>query len=606
MKQVRRGLLALCMLSSCVDAELVQNEPEVDSGDELEAVDPTRDEQLLGWEEDPFDGSDENLAAITCDSRWTLPAESAAATAEQFVYYDGSGRSCSGGPTEGATALGRFVRTHFGGLMNLDVPGDGVQIYACRAVRGGSGMSLHAEGRAVDIFIPTRGGAADNARGDTIANWLAENAEYIGVQMIIWDRTIWRTSRTPHSRCYGGSHPHNDHIHVELTREGAAGDTDFFMDLWAGRAAIPEGADGLSAWIGSPCRTDPECDFVHSGLLGRCYLEHAPAGGQGFCTLPCEGLCPDRGGFSQTFCADLSDLGAPRSGGTCAVIPGPENDRCRAGGLVPVLVNRYVGDSGAAAAQGHVCGPDLTSDPVTSEPDSSEPEESSGAPRGTDDGGSGADSGTADTPADSGSDDTPPDSGSDDTPPDSGSDDPPADSGSDDPPPDDGRADTDTGNGGICLDESLPLSEHDLPCAGFSENYWRCACSNSHGTSVSQVCRSGNWINYQLDPVDCGRCEGSYTSGCEAGAAGSGSGSGGTDSGGSGSGNGGVCTDASLPLSDHGRDCSEFPENHWRCACSEGYGVSVSQVCRSGNWINYHTNPANCATCDGSYSSGCE
>lgn len=597
MKQVRRGLLALCVLSSCVDAELVEDVDALDPENALEAVDPAQDEQLLGWEEDPFDASEENLAAISCDSRWTLSAETAAATAEQFVYYDGSGRSCSGGATEGATALGSFVRTHFGGLMNLDVPGDGVQIYNCRPVRGGSGLSLHSEGRAVDIFIPTRAGAADNARGDTIANWLAENAEYIGIQMIIWDRTIWRTSRTPHSRCYGGSHPHHDHVHVELTREAAAGDTDFFLDLWAGRVEIPGTADGLSAWIGSPCRTDPECDFVHSGLLGRCYLEHAPASGLGFCTLPCEGLCPDRGGFSQTFCADLRDLGSPRSGGTCAVIPGPENNQCRAGGLTPVSVHRYVGDSGVAETQGHVCGPD-----ASREPESSEPADSAGAPRGADSSGSDA------TPPDSGADDPTPDdspsgSGSDD-PPDSGSDDTPPDSGSDDMPPDDAADGGDPGNGGICLDEALPLSEHDLPCTGFSENFWRCACSDRHGTSVSQVCRSGNWINYQLDPVDCGRCDGSYTSGCEAGSAGSGSGSGGSDS--SDTGNGGVCTDSSLPLSDHGRGCSEFPENHWRCACSEGYEVPVSQVCRSGSWVNYHTNPSSCASCNGSYSSGCE
>ncbi|MEZ4464481.1 MAG: hypothetical protein R3F43_08225 [bacterium] len=67
--------------------------------------------------------------------------------------------------------------------------------YACRQIRGSSGMSVHGTGRALDIFVPLSGGAADNDLGDPIANWLVEHAE-IGVQLI-WDRTIWSGSRSP-------------------------------------------------------------------------------------------------------------------------------------------------------------------------------------------------------------------------------------------------------------------------------------------------------------------------------------------------------------------------------------------------------------------------
>ena len=117
----------------------------------------------------------------------------------------GSGGRCLGQAQSGARALGERIRERFGHLMNLRVDGRGVQIYNCRSVRGGRSMSLHGEGRAVDIFIPTIRGRADNAKGDLIANWLIENAADIGVMAIIWDRTRWRADSN-RSRCYTGEH----------------------------------------------------------------------------------------------------------------------------------------------------------------------------------------------------------------------------------------------------------------------------------------------------------------------------------------------------------------------------------------------------------------
>jgi hypothetical protein len=74
------------------------------------------------------------------------------------------------------------------------------------------------------------GAEADNDMGDPIGNWLISSAELIGIQQIIWDRWIWRASRTPGSKgsAYTGQHPHNDHLHVELTPEAAALMTPFF------------------------------------------------------------------------------------------------------------------------------------------------------------------------------------------------------------------------------------------------------------------------------------------------------------------------------------------------------------------------------------------
>ena len=112
--------------------------------------------------------------------------------------------------------------------MDLSVPGRASD-YNCRSVRGGRSNSVHGDGRAVDIFIPTLpGGVADNAKGDQIADWLVANAALIGIQYIIWDRGSFRGDRNPQSKCYAGSHPHNDHIHLELTWAAANEETPFF------------------------------------------------------------------------------------------------------------------------------------------------------------------------------------------------------------------------------------------------------------------------------------------------------------------------------------------------------------------------------------------
>ena len=93
------------------------------------------------------------------------------------------------------------------------VPGRGVQIYNYRSVRGGRSNSVHGDGRAVDIFSTLPGGVAGNAKGDQIADWLVANAAH-------WNRTsfgIGQLSRQSNTKeCYTGSHPHNDHIHLEL------------------------------------------------------------------------------------------------------------------------------------------------------------------------------------------------------------------------------------------------------------------------------------------------------------------------------------------------------------------------------------------------------
>ena len=140
-----------------------------------------------------------------CNQRWTGLSSVPSA---RRVDYSGARSQCAGGPQSGAIKLGNFIRDNFAAYMDLSVPGNGVQIYNCRSVRGGRSRSVHGDGRAVDIFIPTLpGGVADNDKGDRIANWLAENSAEIGIQYIIWDRGSFMGERSPQSKCYTGSHP---------------------------------------------------------------------------------------------------------------------------------------------------------------------------------------------------------------------------------------------------------------------------------------------------------------------------------------------------------------------------------------------------------------
>ncbi len=121
--------------------------------------------------------------------------------------------SCSrtGTYTPRAAYLRNFVLNNFNFVNRIGG-------YNCRPIAGTNQTSVHATGRALDIFIPTYNGQADNTKGDWIANWLLDNAEYIGIQTIIWDRGIWWSpSANQGVTYYGGSHPHHDHIHVELS-----------------------------------------------------------------------------------------------------------------------------------------------------------------------------------------------------------------------------------------------------------------------------------------------------------------------------------------------------------------------------------------------------
>jgi hypothetical protein len=187
------------------------------------------------WDE----GSD--VGEITVAGRWMPSASAAAAGDRQYTRYDDSlpwsgGRNCGGSLLVGTRELGEYLHASFRGVSEY-------QGYACRANTANAAQtSMHGTGRALDVFIPTIGGQADNTVGDAVANWVIANASTLGVQLVIWDRSIWNASRAPGTklRVYGGPHPHNDHLHIELNTDGAARRTTWFRDH--GAAVSPSAA----------------------------------------------------------------------------------------------------------------------------------------------------------------------------------------------------------------------------------------------------------------------------------------------------------------------------------------------------------------------------
>lgn len=511
----------------CVDPDEGEFE-----GDEFAYHDHGHDHLPQGWVEDPLE--DEGALVqkrATCANRWSMPPDTSRVAAQQRVSYDNTGSRCAGGATQGATTLGNYLRDRFGRNVDQDVVGRGVQIYNCRSINGGRGLSLHAEGRAVDLFIPMVGRDANNSLGDPIANWLVENAQSIGVQMIIWDKAVWLPNRASQTDCYNGRNPHTDHLHIELSREAAARATPFFRDLAQGN--LPDGDNVEPAppasFVGSACRRDEDCDFSS----GVCFRAHSPSDGVGFCTQACEGFCPDRGGFATTFCASSGDLGAEDGGGFCVSRASSLNDQCGAApNLSPRTLSRYVGRSGATRADAEVCAPRQSARPAPQPEPQPEGDVNGGVCRDvtlplTGHGWScdgfgegfwrcGCDGayGTSvsqvcrdgrwvnyqTNPRDcsrcvfdySGA----CEGGG------------PDQSGQGQAPP--------QGNGGVCDDPALPAGEHNDACTDTPGETWRCACSERLAAPISQVCRGGRWVSYETNPRDCARCNGSYSSGCEA------------------------------------------------------------------------------------------
>jgi len=187
------------------------------------------------------DGSASSSSAIATAGRWKLPPTVAAAGAKVRVTYDEAPKwtttaACGGKLLVGGQKLGAYLMAHHAVVSSVGG-------YACRRnAADTTRMSVHGTGRALDVFIPRAGGLADNGQGDRVANWLVMNAQRIGVQLVIWDRTVWRANGT-NDGAYGGPHPHDDHMHVELSNEAGLAKTAWFDDMTDDAGTSADGGD---------------------------------------------------------------------------------------------------------------------------------------------------------------------------------------------------------------------------------------------------------------------------------------------------------------------------------------------------------------------------
>ena len=110
-------------------------------------------------------------------------------------------------------------------------------------------------------------------------------------------------------------------------------------------------------FVGDACATDVECNFASKSASAICH-RFAPSDAEletGFCTLACQGTCPDKAGASPTFCTSLDD-GAT---GRCVAKSADVNHQCAdIVGTSLQTADRFIGESSAAPASADVCIPE--------------------------------------------------------------------------------------------------------------------------------------------------------------------------------------------------------------------------------------------------------
>lgn len=207
-------------------------------------------------------GTDDDSASQAALGRWTLPADVRAVGSHTQIPYENApywngGAACSGRLRDGARALGEDLMDRFQQVKSIGG-------YACRRnTADSSRLSVHGTGKALDIFIPTKGGSANTELGDPVANWLVTNASEIGIQLIIWNRSVWRANGANEAP-YGGPVPHVDHIHAELIERAAREQTPYFEHHGGGPAVTEPPVDaGTPAVDAASEASAPSVDGGH-------------------------------------------------------------------------------------------------------------------------------------------------------------------------------------------------------------------------------------------------------------------------------------------------------------------------------------------------------
>lgn len=86
----------------------------------------------------------------------------------------------------------------------------------------GGYASDHTEGRAVDVMVPNYRSGEGVALGDEIADFVIANADFFGVEYVIWRQTYYPVGGAPSLMEDRGSDTENhfDHVHITVNGQG--------------------------------------------------------------------------------------------------------------------------------------------------------------------------------------------------------------------------------------------------------------------------------------------------------------------------------------------------------------------------------------------------
>ncbi len=149
------------------------------------------------------------------------------------ISYEGQS-SCDPSPKPGAVRIDQIIKVTYGSGEYVGIP------RGCDV----GGQSEHKEGRAIDWMVDVRE-PAQRAKAEAFLNWLlgpdaagraAGNADMLGVMYIGWHDRMWRgydqgRGWAELKGCFSkpekkyDNYCHRNHIHISLTRAGAAGST---------------------------------------------------------------------------------------------------------------------------------------------------------------------------------------------------------------------------------------------------------------------------------------------------------------------------------------------------------------------------------------------
>lgn len=136
--------------------------------------------------------------------------------------------ACTHTVQPGLSRLASFT-TRYGGVI--------LGIENCRQTRSGSGLSVHAEGRALDWYFPNRTAL------EAYFKVLIDNSTALNIQAIHdYDKSLrWTCEHRAWYKASIGVAPHHNETHVERNWKGAR-DSRAITDIIAGVPAIPDQA----------------------------------------------------------------------------------------------------------------------------------------------------------------------------------------------------------------------------------------------------------------------------------------------------------------------------------------------------------------------------